>query len=83
MLRCERTTPLGSAVDPDVKITVAVASRLSPFRPGTKPGKRRDRHELGDGGGPEFVGQSHLLGDVFEQDELALGSDLESIEHLG
>ncbi len=30
---------MGSAVEPEVKITVAVASRLSFFSPGTKPGK--------------------------------------------
>ena len=33
-LRCERTTPFGSPVEPEVKITVAVRSSWSPRRPG-------------------------------------------------
>ena len=56
-----RTTPLGSPVDPEVKITVAVASRLSSSEPGNERAQEPDRHQLGDGRGPELVGQPHLL----------------------
>ena len=45
--------------------------------------QRLDRYQLGDRGGPQFIGQPHLLGDVFQEDELALGRDLEFVEHLG
>ncbi len=34
--RWERTTPLGSPVDPEVKMIVATSSSLSPRSPGTK-----------------------------------------------
>ena len=82
ILRCESTTPLGSAVEPEVKITVAVASRLSFFSPGTKPGKRPIGTSLATAAAQSLSASSNLLGDVFEQDELTLGSDLATIEHL-
>ena len=40
-LRCERTTPLGSPVEPEVKITVASSSSRSPRRPGTNAPRAR------------------------------------------
>ena len=81
-LRCDSTTPLGSPVDPEVKITVAVASRWSSIEPGDESPHEPERHQFGDGRGPELVGQPHLLADILEQDQLPLGSDLEPIEHF-
>ena len=41
------------------------------------------RYELGQGGGPEFVGQPDLLGDVLEHDQSPFRDDLELGKDLG
>ncbi len=43
------------------------------LQPGNEAWQQAHRHELGHGRGPELVGRSNLLGDIFEQDELYPG----------
>ena len=80
--RCESTTPFGSPVEPEVKITVAVASRWSSLQAGQERPERGDRDELGDRRADQLVGLADLRRDVFQEDQRPLGRDLELVEHL-
>ena len=52
------------------------------IQPGDKSPMRPDRHQFGDGRGPDLVGQPHLLADILEEYQTPFGSDLEPVEHL-
>ncbi len=55
-----------------------IAAKAGNKRPQSKLG-----HEPGDHRRPDLVACSHLLGDLFQQDQGSLGGDLEAVQHLG
>ena len=83
MLRWERTTPLGSPVDPEVKITVASSSSRLPRRPGTNRLRALVGTSLATAAAQSLLNETYLLGDVFEQDQRPFRHDLELGQDLG
>ena len=83
MLRCERTTPLGSPVDPEVKITVAMESRFIRGQPGEQPLQQPMAHQVGQARTGQLVDAANLPGNLLEHEQLGGGLHLELVQDLG